>query len=104
MNNIDETINRNLASIESKLDAMIVTLAARPAIIDGYELRERIGEVETNFRCSLSALAVLQGKFCDDDPNDANVYYSIESVKREIKTAYQILTAGTGYTHSLDHI
>ena len=98
MNNIDESINRNLASIESKLDAMLADLKARHPV--DSQLTDRLDDADTRFTAALAMLTTIQGQFIGK--GGAVIYYSIEGVRNEIKAAYQVLAAGTKYDGNLD--
>lgn len=49
-------------------------------------------EVEEEFNCAFAVLAMLQDRFTENTPENENIYFSLESVRRELCRAREILT------------
>lgn len=49
-------------------------------------------EVEDEFNVALAVLAMLQDRFIENTPENESIYFSLESVRRELCRARGILT------------
>jgi hypothetical protein len=48
-------------------------------------------QVEGEFSGALAVLAIVQDGFTDDTPGNENIYFALESVRRELYRAREIL-------------
>ena len=99
--NTDKTISTSLKSIENKLDSMATAIAARHPVDD--TLTKRLSSADTSFAIAVATIRTLQENFTgQQDSLDANIiYFALEGVCSQIKTAYDILAADTIYIGNL---